>query len=300
MSGNNDTGRSSASGFWSFGARAHDVADSVPPGELAARAAALGVPRLQLALMKSYPEVARRLSIGLGEQFRVAFAQHGVSIAIFSCYLNLIHPDAKQRQSIINTFSDYLRHASAFGARMVVSETGSVLPEMGFSVDNHQPTAYAQIVDTVRQLCAVAAQHGVLVGIEPGLNHPIYNLETTKRLITDVASPNLAIVLDPFNLLRTEQAGGDASTDPANYLDLLARAFSEFGDVIEAVQLKDCVLDPDGGTPNGVKSVPVGTGILPIKEAVAFINQQKPGIDIILEDTPAEYIPAALRAMTNG
>jgi len=284
----------------SFGARAHDVADGVSPSELAAQAAALGVPRLQLALMKSNPEVAKKLSIGLGEQFRVAFAEHGVSIAIFSCYQNLIHPDPEQREIILSTFGDYLRHASAFGARMVVSETGSVLPGLGFSTENHQPPAYADIVDSVIKLCDIAAHHGTLVGIEPGLNHPIYNLETTKRLIQDVASPNLAIVLDPFNLLRTEAAGGDAETDPANYLSLIEKAFNEFGAVIEAVQIKDCVIDQTGTTPNGIKSVPVGTGILPIKEAVEFINNQKPGIDIILEDTPAIHIPAALTAMGNN
>jgi len=282
-----------------FGARAHDIADQVTPSELAARAAAVGIHRLQLALMRTYPEIAgaAQLNQGLGEQFRSEFAEHDVSVAIFSCYLNLIHPDLAERRRIIDTFTAYLRHAHSFGARMVVSETGSVLPGMGHSPENWQPPAYQAIVETVSELCDTAGHYGVMVGIEPGLNHPIYNLDTTAQLIADVNSPNLGIVLDPFNLLRSEAAGGTEETDPANYLDLLHRAFDRFGDKIEAIQLKDFVIAEPGTTPNGALSVPVGTGLLPGKAAMEYFWTTKPGLDVIFEETPAAQIPAAIASL---
>jgi len=282
-----------------FGARAHDIADGVTPGELAAQAAEVGISRLQLALMKSYPKVAKaeQLNQGLGEQFRSALAEHGVTIAIFSCYLNLIHPDADKRHENLNTFKAYLRNAPAFGARLVVSETGSMLPGLGYTLDNFTEPAYRTIVEAVKELCYEASHYGVLVGIEPGLNHPIYNLETTKALIDDVGSPDLRIVLDPFNLLQTEAAGGSPETDPANYLKLLEKAFDLFGDKIEVIQLKDFVIDQTGTTPNGVRDVPIGTGLLPGKEVVELIWNRKPGIDIIFEGTPKAQIPAAISSL---
>jgi len=249
--------------------------------------------------MKTYPQIAKadQLNQGLGHQIRHSLAQYGVSIAILSCYQNLIHPDLAVRRGIINTFIAYLRHASSFGARLVVSETGSMLPGLGFTPENFTPAAYQAITQTVAELCDAAAHYGVMVGIEPGINHPIYNLATTKQLIDDVNSSNLGIVLDPFNLLHAESAGGSAATDPRNYLDLLAAAFDGFGDKIEAIQLKDFVLDPAGTTPNGVLAVPVGTGLLPGHDAVDFIWNQKPGIDIIFEGTPAAQIPAAIASL---
>jgi sugar phosphate isomerase/epimerase len=283
----------------SFGARAHDIADGVTPDELARLASTAGINRLQLALMKSYPEVSAgsKLTQGLGVQFRDSMAAHGVSVAIFSCYLNLIHPDGRRRREIITTFSDYLRAAPSFGARMVVSETGSVLPDLGFSPDNFTGPAFSAVVDTVKQLCLKADKYGTLVGIEPGLNHPIYSNEMTARLVNEVASPNLRIVLDPFNLLRSEAAGGDAKTDPRNYLSLLAESFDMYGDSIEAIQLKDFVIDSSGTMPNGIRDVPVGTGALPGREALEFIWRTKPGIDVIFEGTPAALIPAAIKSL---
>ena len=284
-----------------FGARAHDIADGVTPLELGRRAREVGVERLQLALMKSYPQVAgaAQLSVGLGEQFRAALAQSGVTVAIFSCYQNLIHPDDGARRQIIDRFKAYLKHAEAFGARLVVSETGSVLPGLGYTQANFTDGAFHQVIETVAELCDTAAHYGVLVGIEPGLNHPVHNLARTAELVEQVNSPNLAIVLDPFNLLRTVAAGGDAKTDPASYLEQLDRAFDMFGGSIEAIQLKDYAIDPTGKEPNGLVTVPVGEGDLPGSAAVERIWAAKPGIDIIFEGTPAPKIPKALTTLVH-
>ncbi len=57
---------------------------------------------------------------------------------------------------------------------------------------------------SVRRLCREAEKYGIIVGIEPGINHPIHTIEKMQRLIDEVASTNLGIILDPTNLIRVD------------------------------------------------------------------------------------------------
>ena len=95
----------------------------------------------------------------------------------------------------------------------------------------------------------------------------------TKKLIDEVSSQNLGIVLDPFNLLTPENAD--------NYYKICDEAFDKFGDKIEAVQIKDYQYSLNFA----VEQRPLFKGKLNILEAIAYFNKQKPGIDIISEDT---------------
>ena len=55
-----------------------------------------------------------------------------------------------------------------------------------------------------QELVAHAENFGVTVAVEAGINHPIYNYLLAKRLVDEVASPNLKIILDCANLIHKE------------------------------------------------------------------------------------------------
>ena len=70
--------------------------------------------------------------------------------------------------------------------------------------------AYARLLDFTREVCAHAEQVNALVGIEPVALHTLHTPELTRRLIADVNSPNLRVILDTANLVtpRKHRAGG--------------------------------------------------------------------------------------------
>ena len=73
-------------------------------------------------------------------------------MALLSCYSNLIHPDPHEREKILQKFERYLFHARYFGASMVASETGSVIPTLGYSEENFTDEVFDELVTVVQRL----------------------------------------------------------------------------------------------------------------------------------------------------
>lgn len=263
-----------------FGARGHDVTWATTPRELAAGLAGYGVHNVQLALGRSFPALSapERLSPGMGTFFRTAMAEHGVQIAVLGCYDNIIHPDLERREAVLRTFESYLANARHFGAPIVATETGSVRPE-GFPLteDNFSDEAYETARTVIRRLVDYGERTGTIVGIEPGINHPIYSLARTRQLLDEVDSPFLGIIFDATALLDPRE--------PVDLAALAGEAFSLFGERIVAVHLDDYRFED--GT---VVRCDIGDGILPVQEILETVSAQKPYLAVITEETENEAI----------
>lgn len=154
-----------------------------------------------------------------------------VQVGILSCYINTIHPDPEHPRTAAAKFESYVRHARYFGAAMVASETGCVLPEIQYTEDNFTDEAFADMVGVIHRLVKAGEEAGMLVGIEPGLNHPLYSLDRVEQLLAAVQSDYLGIIFDPSNSITSE--------DYQHQVDMVEQAFERFGDKIVAVHLKD-------------------------------------------------------------
>lgn len=158
--------------------RAHDVGTKISPVELAKKIAETNITSIQFALGISYPEYASAavLSPGLGSQLKNIFEDEKITISVLSCYINLIHPDLEEREKRLHQFETYIRYASMFGAKIVATETGSIYETIYYTEDNYTEEAYEEVLFSVRRLCREAEKYGIIVGIEPGINHPIHTI----------------------------------------------------------------------------------------------------------------------------
>lgn len=267
-----------------FGCRGHDVAFDGTPDGLGAALEFQGVRNVQLALARSFPQEANpeRLSPGLGATIRRALAAHGVEVAILGCYVNIIHPDLDEREAALRRFEAYLAHARFFGAPIVATETGSVDPSFAYTEDNFTPGAFEAAVASIRRLCATAERYGVVVGIEPGVNHPIHDVETTRRLIKRVDSPALGIVLDPTALITPQLA--------PRQLDIVRDALESFGDRVVATHLVDYRVEG-----SAIERCDIGAGVLDVEGVLAQVCAVKPGGYVITEFTEGDAIGRVVR-----
>lgn len=270
--------------------RGHDLSQVTTPESLAALSKEQGIKNLQLALAASFPDLdssASGINPGMGTFFKNTLAEAGIQVAILSCYSNLIHPEKEAREAILQKFEAYLAHARFFGASMVASETGSVIPQLGYTEENFTDEVFADLLTVIRRLVKKGAEMGTLVGIEAGLNHPLSSLDRIAEMLQAIDSDYLGVILDPTNLVTKD-----------NYLDqvsIVEEAFQRFGAKICAFHLKDFIIDDNGQ----VQPVNFGEGLMKTEEILAIIAKYKPYCYIVLEETKDEAIQRSVKQI-NG
>src|SRR5699024_8366476 len=131
--------------------------------------------------------------------FQSRFTSAGLRISIFGSYVNIVATDLDEREQAIADFKHHIHLAKDFGASLVATDTGSV--GKGYTEDNLTEEAFQKAVVPVKEMVAEAERFGVVVAIESGINHPVYPAQLAKRLVDEVDSPNLKIILDCANLM---------------------------------------------------------------------------------------------------
>lgn len=266
-----------------LGIRAHDI-KKMPLEQLVGEIDNKGLTCVQLALQRSFDYMQAdvgNLSPGLAYHIGSVFRQKNIQIAILGCYINMIHPDVNARRQSLEKFKEHIRFARDFGCSIVATETGNVNADIVYTTENFKEEPFQEVVKSVKELVAEAEKFGVIVGIEPGVNHPIYSVAVMKRLLETIPSNNLQVILDPVNLLTI-----DTYTKQE---DIIGEAFEALGDRLVAVHAKDFVVE--NGT---LKTVAVGQGLLNYDCVFSHLKQRKPLINILMEETQEPYIDSSM------
>ena len=268
-----------------LGVRAHDFG-KLPVDELAARIAAHGLSSIQLAVTKAiagFDEDAGRLSPGFANTVRAALQKRDIQIAVLGCYINLGRCDAAQRPQL-ERFKEHLRFARDFGCSVVGTETGSLNADFSRHPENGGDEAYQNVLANVRELVREAEKFGVFVCIEAVERYVISSPQRLRRLIDDVNSPNLQVIYDPVNLLW--------STNHERQDEIMDEAHSLLGDRICIVHAKDFTV-----AEGQFQEHPAGQGRLHYPKLMRWIKQQKPGVDVLLENTHPSTIAGTIAYM---
>ena len=256
-----------------LGVRAHDFG-RLPAEALAARIAAAGFSCVQLALNKAIAGLDLRagdLNAVIAREIGGAFAQHLVGIEVLGCYINPIHPDRQTRATFLEFFKNHLRFARDLGCRIVALESGSVNADYSPHPANHGEEAFQTMLVSISELAAVAEKYGVIVGLEAVTSHTVSTPQKMRRVLDEIASDNLRVVLDPVNLLSAENFRKQSR--------VVAEALDLFGDRVAAVHAKDFIFE------NGaLKTVPAGRGQLDYAPILKFVHSRQPDSSVLLEE----------------
>ena len=206
-----------------IGMRGHDFG-RMEPRALALAIREAGFEATQLAFAKAFPAPAEQyMTPGALSEIRSAFA--GIVLPVMGCYVSASDRDP-----------DVLAEAKA---------------RFNFP-ESEREAAYARLLDFTREVCAHAEQVHALVGIEPVALHTLNTPELARRLIADVSSPNLRVILDTANLVTPETAAPEAQ------MEILERALSCFGKQLCVLHVKDGVFNGEGKWENR----PLGQGVM--------------------------------------
>lgn len=260
-----------------LGIRLHDTT-KLPFAERIADVHRLGFACGHLALAKvidEFPTTDEALTPGLAMYLKNVFAENHVDIAVLGCYLNLADPRPEYLEKTVHRYMAHIRFASWLGCGVVGTETGAPNETYSFTPECHTEEALQLFIRNVRPVIKYAEQMGVVFAIEPVYRHIVWNPKQARRVLDEIASPNLQIIFDPVNLL-----------DLANYRDrdaVIREAIELLGPDIAMVHLKDFRIE-DGK----MISLGCGLGEMDYTDILRFMKERKPFIHATLEDTKPE------------
>lgn len=218
---------------------------------------------------------------------REAVASTGVTIAALSATYNMIHPDHATREAGRAAFAALAAAAPALGTRLLTVCTGSrdATDQWRHHPDNATDEAWRDMRQEMALLIEIAERHDLSIGIEPELANVISSAPLARRLLDELQSSRLRIVLDPANLFEIGQ--------PAERKRLVTEAIDLLGPAIALAHAKDRT--EDGGFTTA------GRGVIDFSHYLAALRAA--GFDgalvthgLIADEAPgvATYLAAAL------
>jgi sugar phosphate isomerase/epimerase len=131
--------------------------------------------------------------------------QTDVGIAAISATYNMIHPDPAVRAAGLRRLGLIIAVAKSMGTSLVTLCTGTrdAEDQWRHHPDNNTPEAWRDLTTETAKALQIAEHHGVTLGIEPELANVVSSATHAKKLLDDMQSPNLRIILDPANLFET-------------------------------------------------------------------------------------------------
>ncbi|MEF0942229.1 sugar phosphate isomerase/epimerase family protein [Rhizobium sp. BR 362] len=189
---------------------------------------------------------------------RAAVHATGVSLAALSGTYNMAHPDMTVRQRGLRQLAVIIEMAEALSIPIVTLCTGTRHPsdQWAHHPDNADPSAWADMAAEMSKALALAEDHGVDLGIEPEQANIVRSASDAKRLIEEMGSRRLRIVLDPANLFE--------STTPLEARAIVERAVETAAGHIAMAHAKDRYADGRFAT--------AGQGIVDFPDFVARLK----------------------------
>ncbi|WEX10612.1 sugar phosphate isomerase/epimerase [Chelativorans sp. AA-79] len=129
---------------------------------------------------------------------------NGIAIAAVSGTYNMIHPDPAVRADGLRRLAVLAEASSALGTDLITLCTGTRDPADQWRAhpDNRTPEAWRDLLVEMEKAVLLAERHDVRLGVEPELANVVDSAEKARRLIDEIGSPRLVVVLDPANLFE--------------------------------------------------------------------------------------------------
>jgi len=188
------------------------------------------------------PECAARI--------KHAHESRGLVMAAVSGTFNMIHPDSGKRAEGMRRLAVLAAACGQLGTQVITLCTGTRDPENMWRrhPDNDSAQAWEKLHLSMSEALEIAERNNVILGIEPEIANVIDSAVKGRRLLDEMKSPRLKIVIDGANLFhRGELARMD---------EILREAFDLLGRDLILAHAKD--LDRDGAAGNKA----AGRGVL--------------------------------------
>jgi sugar phosphate isomerase/epimerase len=178
-----------------------------------------------------------QIDSGLAHRIGEAVRQRGLEMVAVSGTFNLIDPDRQKRNSGFESLGVIAANCQEIGTRLITLCTGTRDPGDMWRAhsQNDSTEAWSDLVKGMGRALKIAEKHDLFLGIEPELGNVINSAPKARRLLDEMKSPRLKIIMDGANLLH-----GTDLDDPSVIWD---EAFDLLGPDIIMAHAKDLTRD---------------------------------------------------------
>ena len=204
-------------------------------------------------------------------------------VVALSGTFNMIDPDIETRRENLRRLDVVSEAARGLGCPVVTLCTGTRDPNdiWKHHPENDDPSAWLNLVESMRDAVATAEFQELTFAFEPEIGNVVNSAAKARRLLDEIGSPCLKVVLDIANLIRPEELSRmDAIIDEA--FDLLAPD-------IALVHAKEIAAD------GSVGEIEPGKGVLNFDRIFRRYLDAKLDVPVILHGLPEAAAAPAFR-----
>ena len=215
-------------------------------------------------------------------QTRVALLARSQWMSSLSATFNMAHPDPAERATGLRRLEVLAASAHAFGTDLLTLCTGTRSTESmwRFHPDNASEAAWVDMRATMEEAIAIAERYDIRLGIEHEVANVVASPQATRRLLDEMRSDRLTIVMDGANIFP-------AGTLPRQR-EILDEAFDLLGGDIGIAHAKD--LTRDGAAGNAA----AGTGLLDYAYYIHLLRQSGFNGAVVLHGLSAAQAPGCV------
>ena len=166
-----------------------------------------------------------RITDALASRIAAAARTRELEIAAVSGTFNMAHPDERVRAGGLGRLDVIAAACRMLDCGIVTLCTGSRDPDDMWRrhPDNASPAAWRDMRATIAEAIAIADRQGIVLAIEPEVGNVVDSPRAARRLLDELGSARLRVVIDAANLPRAP----------------LEEAFALLGDDIVLAHAKD-------------------------------------------------------------
>ncbi len=144
------------------------------------------------------------IPIALAQNVAEIAANCGLSVAAISGTYNMIHPDPAVRLKGHKRLEKLAAVALAMNTNLITLCTGTRDPDDQWRghPENRSEAAWKDLLASMEVAVKIANKYDIYLGVEPELANVVNSAHSARRLLDEIKSPRLKIILDPANLFE--------------------------------------------------------------------------------------------------
>jgi sugar phosphate isomerase/epimerase len=200
----------------------------------------------------------------------------------------LVAEDENERKEEIKFVKRMVNLTARLGCPNTYLRPGSLNPQGGWKPHpkNHSTEVWDRLIDSTKQICAVAENEGVMIAVEGGVVCPVSSPQKVKDLIDDVGSKKLGLNMDPVNFVGNLDIAYDTTSLINQFYELvpdrILGAHAKDFTVIETLlpHFEESIIDEP-------------ESLLDNEALLVGLQKVNPKAHVLVEHLPDEKIPVA-------